>query len=118
MKREHLNWFSPSLGRNMELLAFGHAGVPILTFPSSMGRYFEWEDFKMAEALRHQLENGYNQLEIRGIPGTVYTLEVSLDLQDWVLVDTITLTPEGVMNYVDSTSPDQPYHFYRLTFDL
>ena len=62
MKREHLNWFSPSLGRHMELLAFGHAGVPILAFPSSMGRYFEWEDFKMAEALRPQLEGGHNQL--------------------------------------------------------
>ena len=62
MKREHLSWWSPSLGRHMELLAFGHGGVPILAFPSSMGRYFEWEDFKMAEALRPQLEGGHNQL--------------------------------------------------------
>jgi esterase/lipase superfamily enzyme len=62
MKREHLNWWSPSLGRDMELLTFGHAGTPILAFPSSMGRYFEWEDFKMVEALASQLENGHNQL--------------------------------------------------------
>jgi esterase/lipase superfamily enzyme len=62
MKREHLNWWSPSLEKQMELLAFGHEGTPILAFPSSMGRYFEWEDFKMADALSHQLENGYNQL--------------------------------------------------------
>ena len=39
----------------MEMLVFGHAGTPILAFPSSMGRYFEWEDFKMVDALHHQL---------------------------------------------------------------
>lgn len=62
MKREHLDWFSPSLGRHMELLVLGHGGVPVIAFPSSMGRYFEWEDFKMGEALAPQLNSGQNQL--------------------------------------------------------
>ncbi len=62
MHREYTKWWSPSLGRDMELLTFGHGGVPILAFPSSMGRYFEWEDFGMVEALTPQLENGHNQL--------------------------------------------------------
>lgn len=46
----------------MEMLVFGHAGTPVLAFPSSMGRYFEWEDFKMAQSLAHQLEHGHNML--------------------------------------------------------
>lgn len=46
----------------MECLVFGHAGTPILAFPSSMGRFHEWEDFGMVEALSPQLENGHNQL--------------------------------------------------------
>ena len=46
----------------MDLLVFGHAGTPILAFPSSGGRFFEWEDFGMVEALRPQLENGQNHL--------------------------------------------------------
>lgn len=46
----------------MEMLVFGHAGTPILAFPSSMGRFFEWEDFKMVDALHHQLEHGQNRL--------------------------------------------------------
>ena len=62
MHREYTKWWSPSLERDMELLTFGHGGAPILAFPSSMGRYFEWEDFGMVEALTPQLENGHNQL--------------------------------------------------------
>jgi esterase/lipase superfamily enzyme len=46
----------------MEMLVFGHAGTPILAFPSSMGRFFEWEDFGMAKALAPQLEAGHNRL--------------------------------------------------------
>lgn len=62
MHREYVKWWSPSLGRDMELLVFGHSGTPILVFPSSMGRFHEWEDFKMIDALSHQIEAGYNQV--------------------------------------------------------
>ncbi len=62
MHREYTKWWSPSLGRDMELLAFGHAGTPIIAFPSSLGRFFEWEDFGMVKALAFQLESGQNQL--------------------------------------------------------
>jgi esterase/lipase superfamily enzyme len=61
MHREYKKWWSPSLGKEMELLVFGHAGTPVLVFPSSLGRFFEWEDFKMMEAMRHQIENGFNR---------------------------------------------------------
>lgn len=50
------------MGRDMELLVFGHSGTPILVFPSSMGRFHEWEDFKMIEALNFQISKGYNQV--------------------------------------------------------
>ena len=62
MHREYKKWFSPSLGRDMELLVHGHSGTPILVFPSSMGRFYEWEDFKMIEALAPQISSGSNQL--------------------------------------------------------
>lgn len=62
MHREHINWHSPSLGRPMEMLVFGHAGTPLLVFPSSMGRFFEWEDFGMVGALGDLLESGSNTL--------------------------------------------------------
>jgi hypothetical protein len=37
-------WHSPALGREMELLVFGHGGARMLVFPTSQGRFFEWED--------------------------------------------------------------------------
>jgi esterase/lipase superfamily enzyme len=46
----------------MEILVFGHAGTPILAFPSSMGRFHEWEDFGMVDALHDQLSGGHNVL--------------------------------------------------------
>ena len=62
MHREHVRWYSPSLGRDMDLLRFGHAGAPVLVFPSSMGRFYEWEDFQMVEAIADKLDAGHNQL--------------------------------------------------------
>ena len=54
MKREYHKWFSPALGRDMELLVFGHAGLPALVFPTSCGRFFEFEDRGMVHARARQ----------------------------------------------------------------
>ena len=62
MNREYHKWYSPHLGRDMELLLFGHAGRPILVFPTSMGRFYQYEDFKMIDALWWRLEQGEIQL--------------------------------------------------------
>ena len=62
MLREYHRWRSPALGREMELLVFGHAGARVLVFPTSMGRYFEWEDRGMVAALGEHLERGWLQL--------------------------------------------------------
>lgn len=62
MNREYHRWFSPSLERDMELLVFGHAGARVLVFPTSMGRFYEWEDRGMMGALQTQLDNGWLQI--------------------------------------------------------
>ena len=51
MNREYHKWFSPRLGRDMELLVFGHGGLPVLVFPTSGGRFFEFEDRNMISAV-------------------------------------------------------------------
>lgn len=73
MNREYHRWYSPSLNRDMEMLVFGHAGARVLVFPSSMGKFFEWEDRGMIGALSHQIENGFLQL---------YCID-SLDSESW-----------------------------------
>lgn len=62
MRRSYLKARSAALQRDMELLVFGHGGVPILAFPTSMGTFYQWEDFGMVKALEPQLEDGLNQL--------------------------------------------------------
>jgi esterase/lipase superfamily enzyme len=62
MNREFHRWYSPSLNRDMELLVFGHGGARVLVFPSSMGRFYEWEDRGMVSALRHHIDQGWLQL--------------------------------------------------------
>jgi esterase/lipase superfamily enzyme len=62
MKREYHKWFSPSLGRDMEMLIFGHAGLPVLVFPTSCGRYFEFEDRGMVATKSDDIESGRLQV--------------------------------------------------------
>jgi esterase/lipase superfamily enzyme len=61
-QRDYQRWYSPSLQRDMELLVLGHGGARVLVFPSSMGKFFEWEDQKMPDALSEHLERGWVQL--------------------------------------------------------
>jgi esterase/lipase superfamily enzyme len=46
----------------MELLVFGHAGARVIVFPTSCGRFFDWENRKMHEAVGQHIENGWIQL--------------------------------------------------------
>lgn len=62
MNREYHRWYSPSLNRDMELLIFGHAGARVLVFPTSMGKFFEWEDRGMMATLGEHLRKGWLQL--------------------------------------------------------
>ncbi len=62
MKREYHKWFSPALGREMEMLVFGHDGLPVIVFPTSRGRFFEFEDRGMVNMVWDKLEHGRLQL--------------------------------------------------------
>lgn len=61
MNREYHKWYSPSLGRDMELLVFGHAGLPVIVFPTSMGRFFDYENRHMIGIIGDQYERGQIQ---------------------------------------------------------
>src|ERR1035441_1375568 len=58
MQRQYIKWYSPSLHREMELLAFGDRGFPVVVFPTSGGRFFEYEDRGMVNALRPKMDRG------------------------------------------------------------
>ena len=73
MHREYVKWYSPSLHRDMEQLVFGHAGFPVMVFPTSGGRFWEYEERGMVNALRPKLDSGELQL---------YCID-SIDQESW-----------------------------------
>jgi esterase/lipase superfamily enzyme len=58
VRKDHRRWYSRAIGRDMELLLYGHAGQPILAFPSQDGRFWDWEGFGMIDAVADLLEAG------------------------------------------------------------
>ncbi len=73
MVREYHKGFSTRLGREMETLLFGHAGLPVVVFPTSGGRFFEFEDRGMVAALAEKIDAG--QLRLLCVD--------SVDLESW-----------------------------------
>jgi esterase/lipase superfamily enzyme len=62
MVREYRKNHSSRLGREMELLVFGHSGQPVVVFPTSGGRFYEFEDRGMIEVLTAKIDAGLLQL--------------------------------------------------------
>lgn len=62
MNREYIAWDSPALGRRMELLTFGHAGHPMIWFPTSKGRFYQNEDFGLVGAVGDWIDQGRLQI--------------------------------------------------------
>jgi esterase/lipase superfamily enzyme len=73
MNIEYHKWWSNHLNQDMELKVYGHAGKPVLVFPCQGGRFFEWEDFRMIDAIHWFIDEGKIQL---------FTVD-SVDKQSW-----------------------------------
>ena len=58
MNREYYKRYSQELNRDMDALVFGHAGTPLVVFPTSMGKFFEYEDRGMIGVLAQKIERG------------------------------------------------------------
>lgn len=59
MPHEHYHkWYSPRLSRDIEVLAFGTRGYPVILFPTSMGHYYENKDFKLIDSVNWFLDEG------------------------------------------------------------
>lgn len=62
MKREYHSWHNAELNREMPVLAFGHAGAKVLSFPTRDGRFYEFENLGLVEVLRPRIEAGELQI--------------------------------------------------------
>jgi esterase/lipase superfamily enzyme len=73
MNIEYHKWWSPNLNQDMELKVYGYFGKPVVVFPCQGGRFYEWEDFGMIEAIRWFVDEGKIKL---------FTVD-SVDRQSW-----------------------------------
>lgn len=74
MHTEFLQHYSGQLNREMPLNRYGHAGLPVVVFPSSGGTHNEYFDFGMIEACADFIEAGKVQF---------FTL-ASVDSDSWL----------------------------------
>ena len=58
MNSEYHKWYSDNLHRDMELKVYGHAGQPYIVFPTSRGRFFDYENMGMVGAISSFIEKG------------------------------------------------------------
>ena len=56
MNAEFLHHYSGHLNQEMYLNRYGHAGIPVVVFPSSGGSKDEFADFGMIEAAHYFIE--------------------------------------------------------------
>jgi len=73
MQIGYYKWFSPMIGRDMEMKVYGYYGKPVLVFPAQGGRFHEFEDFGMLGVVSSFVEAG--QIKI-------FTVD-SLDGESW-----------------------------------
>src|SRR5262245_66048248 len=58
MERRTTAWYSPNLNMEMPLVAYGHAGPPLLMFPTAAADYLEYERFYLVDAIKPFIEAG------------------------------------------------------------
>ena len=58
MEMQYFKDYSPALGRDMECKIYGHAGRPMLYIPCQDGRFFDFENFHMADTLAPWIDAG------------------------------------------------------------
>ncbi len=58
MRRYITRWYSHRLNREMDIVAYGNYGVPVLMFPTAAADFLEYERFMMLDALAPLINEG------------------------------------------------------------
>lgn len=62
MERAYHKWFSPILGKSMEMLVFGHSGTPVIFFPTRSAHFYDFENWRVIDAMKEKIDAGYIQV--------------------------------------------------------
>jgi esterase/lipase superfamily enzyme len=58
MRRDITSWYSHRLGMEMPLVAYGHAGQPLLMLPTAAADFLEYERFYLIDSIKWFIDNG------------------------------------------------------------
>lgn len=58
MNVEYYKEYSHEINRDMEFKVYGHKGLPCLVFPAQNGRFYDFENFGMIEAVKPYIDAG------------------------------------------------------------
>ena len=58
MRRDITSWYSHRLGMEMPIVSYGHAGQPLLMFPTAAADFLEYERFHLIDAIRGLIDAG------------------------------------------------------------
>ncbi len=58
MQRNTTSWYSNNLGMEMPIVSYGHAGYPILMFPTAAADFLEYERFYLVDAIKPFIDSG------------------------------------------------------------
>ena len=54
--------FSPYLQKDMEMLIFGHAGIPVIFFPTRTAKFYDYEDWRVIDGVADKIKRGELQI--------------------------------------------------------
>ena len=58
MKIEYYRWYSQNLHHDIEVKVYGYSGKPVLVFPAQAGKFYDFENFGMVDAVSWFIESG------------------------------------------------------------
>lgn len=58
MREQHERLYFHAINRELDVLSFGHAGRPVIVFPTTLGRYHEARDQGLIASVAHLVDEG------------------------------------------------------------
>ena len=105
MERRHVELWSPAIGANGSVLAYGHWGRPLLAFPSQQGPAWQYEERGMVDALAPLIDGG--RVKVYAVDsfdsGSWYREDLPLEerarqhgrYEDWILNQVVPFVQAG-----------------------
>jgi esterase/lipase superfamily enzyme len=127
MNREYYKWFSSALGKDMEMLVFGHAGDAIIFFPTRTAHFYDYENWGIIDAIKDKIEQGLFQvycvdsIDAESFYASIHPsdkIKRHLQYEDYILNEVLPLirNKNSVSNIITAGCSLGGYHAVNIAF--